>query len=239
VPSGFQNSIKWGRNGSGTAGGVTVLAQALETTNCIDAQGGTVTLSFYAKAGANFSGSSSQIGATVISGTGTDQSIGSMVTFAWTGSTNVINSSATLTTSWQRFTFTSTTLGASVSQLGIYLNWTTVGAAGADDNVYITGVQLETGSTASAFERRPIGVELALCQRYYEELTTLMSSVGWASVINVVYWKVEKRISPIVSAASQSGGSGVAFLPFGTSSAYQSAGNSIIGSTFVRATAEL
>jgi len=34
-------------------------------------------------------------------------------------------------------------------------------------NWYITGVQLEAGSTATEFERRPIGTELALCQRYY------------------------------------------------------------------------
>jgi hypothetical protein len=35
---------------------------------------------------------------------------------------------------------------------------------------YVTGVQLEVGSVATPFERRPFGAELALCQRYYQTL---------------------------------------------------------------------
>jgi len=41
-----------------------------------------------------------------------------------------------------------------------------VGTNGA--TLYITGVQLEKGSTATPFEYRPYGQELALCQRYYQ-----------------------------------------------------------------------
>jgi len=39
---------------------------------------------------------------------------------------------------------------------------------------FITGLQMETGSVATPFERRPYGTELALCQRYYQETRT-----GW------------------------------------------------------------
>ena len=42
-----------------------------------------------------------------------------------------------------------------------------VGTSGA--TFYITGVQLEKGSTATSFDYRPIGTELALCQRYYQK----------------------------------------------------------------------
>ena len=43
------------------------------------------------------------------------------------------------------------------------VNW--LGTVG--NNFYITGVQLEKGSTATSFDYRPYGTELALCQRYF------------------------------------------------------------------------
>ena len=44
-----------------------------------------------------------------------------------------------------------------------------VGTNGA--TFYITGCQLEVGSTATSFDYRPYGTELALCQRYYYQIT--------------------------------------------------------------------
>jgi hypothetical protein len=37
---------------------------------------------------------------------------------------------------------------------------------------FITGVQLEKGTVATPFERRPFGTELALCQRYYYKIVS-------------------------------------------------------------------
>jgi hypothetical protein len=41
--------------------------------------------------------------------------------------------------------------------------------ANAGATFYLTGVQLEVGSAATPFERRPLGLEETLCQRYYQK----------------------------------------------------------------------
>jgi len=51
-----------------------------------------------------------------------------------------------------------------------------VGTSGA--TFYITGVQLEKGSTATSFDYRPYGTELALCQRY--ATSSFPSGTAWA-----------------------------------------------------------
>ena len=69
-------------------------------------------------------------------------------------------------------------LGSGSDRLGTAGSWLTgaeyaktsnqvnfINNAGA--TFYLTGVQVELGSTASSFEYRPYGTELALCQRYY------------------------------------------------------------------------
>jgi hypothetical protein len=78
----------------------------------------------------------------------------------------------TVTSSWARYSATVTlpsivgkTIGAeSLLQLVIGQSNSTSTAAWTLD---IWGVQLEVGTVATPFEHRPIGTELALCQRYY------------------------------------------------------------------------
>jgi len=84
-----------------------------------------------------------------------------------------------------------------------------VGTNGA--TFYITGVQLEVGSTATSFDYRPYGTELALCQRYYEVLTynangEIVSSYLLTSTFYKSYWyfKVNKRASPTITLVSGS-----------------------------------
>jgi hypothetical protein len=70
-------------------------------------------------------------------------------------------------------------VGASLSNTaGAWSSATTIyGATGGTSVVgtngatfYITGVQLEKGSTATSFDYRPYGQEFYLCQRYYQTL---------------------------------------------------------------------
>lgn len=76
-----------------------------------------------------------------------------------------------------------------------------VGTNGA--TFYLTGVQLEVGSVATSFERRPYGLELALCQRYYETCAYDIMTYGYVSNGNTFYkytpFNVTKRTAPTMS----------------------------------------
>ena len=60
-----------------------------------------------------------------------------------------------------------------------------VGTNGA--TFYITGVQLEKGSTATSFDYRPYGTELALCQRYYWRWTSSNNSYLYITTAGRAY----------------------------------------------------
>jgi hypothetical protein len=80
----------------------------------------------------------------------------------------------------------------------------------------ITGVQLEAGDTATPFEHRSYGQELALCQRYYLTNTTSVDGggVSFATVsrdivVGVkVNFPVEMRSTPTLSMLGTTGRSG-------------------------------
>jgi hypothetical protein len=175
--TGFQYALRLQRDSGNTGTDVIHLRQALETTDSLRFANQTVTVSFYARAGANFSAASSILVSQIYQGEGTDQPANNMT--GWTSAT-VINQNNTLTTSWQRFTQT-TTISSVKTQFGISFIYTPVGTAGAADNYDITGVQVEIGSVATPFSRAggTIQGELAACQRYYYRVTAAgLSAVG-------------------------------------------------------------
>ena len=170
----FQYSLKVQRTAASTSTGNIVVAQAIETVNSYDLAGSSATLSFYARCGTNYSPTSSALYALVFFGQGTDQSITNMRNNAWTGQTNA-GGTATLTTSWQRFTFT-VSVPAGTTQMGMQVYASPTGTAGADDSFFITGVQLEVGSAATPYERQIYSDQLAQCQRYYAQSNPLVAA---------------------------------------------------------------
>jgi hypothetical protein len=152
------------RDSGQTGTNIGYFIQGIETVNSIPLAGKSITFSFYARKGANYSAASDALSFIVAYGTGTDQDPAG----AYTGQANAISTSVTLTSTWQRFTATAT-MATTATEIKAFFNYTPVGTAGANDYYEITGVQLEVGSVATQFSRAgaTLAGELAACQRYY------------------------------------------------------------------------
>jgi hypothetical protein len=161
----IQYCLRFARDSGNTATNPLYLAQSFESVNSIPFAGKTVTMSFYARAGANYSATSNVLSARLLSGTGTDQNL---LTNGYTGSTSVIGQNATLTTTWQRFTYTAS-IASTATEIGLFFESNPTGTAGAADFFEITGLQIDVGSVALPFRTNggTIQGELAACQRYY------------------------------------------------------------------------
>jgi hypothetical protein len=202
----FPFALRLQRIAGQTSTSAVYLRQIIETANCKDLAGQTVTLSFYATAGANYSGGAATV--QLFTGTAADQGTTSLNTAAWTGLVSAINTTFTPTTTRTLFTFTGT-LGATTQEVAFSINWSGSGTAGANDFVDITGVQLEKGSVATSFDYRPYGMEEALCRRYYIKTDTA-NHYGYANQFGGndarFSFPVTMRTSPSVT-TSNAGGS--------------------------------
>jgi hypothetical protein len=178
----------WSRAAAGTS--TSYLTQKIEDVRTFANQ--TITLSFWAKASA-----SETVGVYLgqIFGSGGSSAVYTAVT------------DIAITTSWVRYTTNFTlaslagkTIGTS-SFLDLTFQATTAQGGFAID---IWGVQLEAGSTATAFQTATgtIGGELALCQRYYYrvpgEFETTVAPSG-SSICVLVPLPVTMRIVPSAS----------------------------------------
>jgi hypothetical protein len=153
------------------------IAQIIENANCFDAIGGAVTLSFQAKVSATTK--LDNVKCAIVAWSGTADSVTSDIISAWeaegTNPTLIANATyentpanLNVTTSFATYSVTANVDTASTSNIIVFI-WSDVTDTTAGDFLYVTNIQLEKGSTATSFDYRSIGTELALCQRYYQK----------------------------------------------------------------------
>lgn len=204
----IQYAMRYQRNSGQTGTGALSVMQPMETINSIPFAGKTVTMSFYARAGANYTAASNALAFYLRTGTGTDQN-----PFAgYTGDTLLINTTATLTTTWQRFS-ASATMSASATEMTAQFTYTPVGTASTNDYYEVTGVQVEIAASATAFS--PNGptyeAELAACQRYYFQdavaILNTQQAVASTIVYSIYYLPVAMRTNPTLTQTGASVGS--------------------------------
>lgn len=206
APTGFSYSLKLQRPNANTGVNSLSMVQIIETANCMSLQGQIVAFSFYIKKGANYSGGNVTV--QLLSGTGTDQGGDP---YSFTGLATPINdSSYAPTTGFVRVQYTGT-VASGAKELAVAISYTPTGTAGADDALYITGVQLEQSNVMTGFTIAggTIQGELAACQRYYYlaasgDTKTISPGLAFNSTDNrgVVTFPVTMRIAPTLVATS-------------------------------------
>jgi hypothetical protein len=194
---GFTHSLRFQRVSGATETGTKALAYMFENTTTTRLVNKTITLSFWAKSGANYSATSSALSWSLITGTGSSNV--NFLTTGYTGQATTGSGSVTLTTSWQRFSV-SVSVPSGKTQMGFYFSYVPVGTAGANDWFEITGVQLEAGAVATPFEFEDFGTTLTKCQRYYCRVYSAYLGTGMAfsttsSIVNV-FFPTTMRVAP-------------------------------------------
>lgn len=186
-------------------------AQIIEGKNCKHLRGQQVTFRF----GRTRLSSSANVRFAVLEWTGTEDTVTSDVVLDWTSSTytagnfflasnltvsGVVQQALTANTLTDGSSVT-VTLGSSFNNLIVFA-WTESTVA-QNVTLDLGKAQIETGATATPFEIRGYGIELALCQRYYYRNTTSgVDTFGVAQAFSTtqayisVYFPVVLRTSP-------------------------------------------
>jgi hypothetical protein len=188
-------------------------SQSIESKNSADLAGQNVTISLTAK-----STSLTSLTLELYYANTTD-------TFGtWTSPTVTSIGTQAVTISTTESTVSWTIAVPSAAYTGLQLR-ITGGALVASQTLTIGQVQLEAGSTATSFDYRPYGTELALCQRYYETNyfgvatgtnayggyligTVSSNTVPVNQPYGAICFNTTKRASPTVTLYGYQGGSG-------------------------------
>lgn len=152
---------------TGTASTTTAwIGQKIEAANAAQLVGQRVTLSFYVS-------SSNQTGLVVnLKYANAADNFGAM--------TLIESQNVTINSTLTRYTVTTAGVMPANAANGIYLELVGTSNLGTG-NIILTGVQLETGLYAGAFEPRPMALELAQCMRYFEKSGVVAIGGAWSA----------------------------------------------------------
>ena len=201
---GVQYCARVQRNsGSSAANGIRY-GTSLEATDVIRMRGKILTLSYYARAGADFSPTSNAMPVYLFTGTDVDPNPNTFAGGSWNNTVGLVNTTSTLTTSWQRFTHTTAAVSSTANAIILQFNATETGTAGANDYFEITGVQLEISDSATPFQHEDIGTTLRKCKRYYvkDPFVIVRNQEGTGQFFQWLEFPVEMRATPTVTVSN-------------------------------------
>ena len=239
VPSGFVKSLSWTvvSGASPSAGAQSQIRQVIEGNNVNDFGWGaagatTVSLSFWVRSSLTGTFAGSLMNSAYNRAYVFTYTISSANTWEYKTITIAGDTSGTWLTTNGVGIRVNFDVGSGSSSNGTANAWnageyyrtsgsiTLVATTGA--TFYITGVQLEKGSTATSFDYRPYGTELALCQRYYFKTNDVGSATGanGAPIVGIgsstngcivcgFRYPVQLRTTPTIVFTSFNGTSGV------------------------------
>ena len=240
LPSGFGNGVSLTRAVNNTQTAPICYGQEIRTADMTGLQGQQLTFSLWAAAGSGFSAASSNLTLQAVTGTGTDQGLATYIS-GWTGAATPETSNQAISTTFGRYAATFT-VPSNATEMLVEACWTPVGTAVSNDNVTLTGLQLEQGTRATSFEERSQVVEnnnfvLPYTQVYTDGAATRrygMCAVSSATSANCVLplqvpmWKIPTTTvgtsaSFAVTGSTNSAENCTAFAAVGTSNTVDTA----------------
>lgn len=245
-PSGFTNSAKITvstADSSLAAGQITHFTQYLEGLNVDDLAFGTssaktITISFWVKSSVTGTFSGSLANHTPNRSYPFTYTINSANTWEYETITIPGDTTGTWATDNSKSFALNFSLGSGSTYAGTAGAWSgsDFRAATSSTNLMatlnatwnITGVQLEVGPTATEFERRSYGQELALCQRYYEKSYALNTAPGTnadaGNVIGRFFGSGDPKVHIRFSVAKRAAPTMTFYTPAGTLGSWRSVG---------------
>jgi hypothetical protein len=243
VPTGFTNSYKWANGATPltfNSGGSQFINQTIEGYNASALYGKTCSLSFWVRSSTagkysiwfvNNAATRSLLKTYVINSANTWEYKTLTIDMATAVSSGVWEktTSAGLSMSFNLGSHADRTGSTNLDSWGAlssyhYRTSDSVNLATiANSTFYITGIQLEANYQPTPFEQRPIGVELALCQRYYvqdaytDRFTFFVGGDGYMNS-NSYSFPVQMRIAPTITLRDNSAVLGQVYAVYGAGS---------------------